>query len=329
VGSGEPVRVRREVSTEAKRRIDLVLESPALILGIENKPWAAQQQDQLQDYLAELKRWAGRKRALLVFLSDQEPQSAREEVVCVPYTSDEGPSLTGILSDSLVDIRAARARVHVEEFIAFIDQHFGGSGVIDPADEPYVQAVGVEFESPLHRKAVAAVLLAHDRLHRRILEQLGRHILETLGVGFEVEGPTSLPDALSEKRSPWLIRRRSWPANLALCLEADKADFASVYFGVRAQDPKNTHIKEEGAACAARPAIERAVRKVVGGSKTSWWPWWSHSSTRHWGPEFSAKLILHSPSGQVCDHPEIVELAERLVTLGECIDQALSKSGGE
>lgn len=59
VGLHETVTVRREVMTTARRRIDLVIDTPRLLIGIENKPWANQQDDQLIDYHQQLAAWAG------------------------------------------------------------------------------------------------------------------------------------------------------------------------------------------------------------------------------------------------------------------------------
>ena len=66
------VRVQTEVCTthikNANRRIDIVITGKDWVVGIENKPWAGEQAEQLVDYqnhLGNLKK----KRAVLVFLA--------------------------------------------------------------------------------------------------------------------------------------------------------------------------------------------------------------------------------------------------------------------
>ncbi|KQT51207.1 hypothetical protein ASG47_18710 [Devosia sp. Leaf420] len=71
VNPREAIRVRREVLTRARRRIDIVIEMPRYVIGIENKPWAVQQPNQLGDYLSELSADLRGRTPVLVFLSDQ------------------------------------------------------------------------------------------------------------------------------------------------------------------------------------------------------------------------------------------------------------------
>ena len=53
-----------------RRRIDLVIETKDWIVGIENKPWASDQKDQLLDYYEHLKKVSGgKKKYALVYLS--------------------------------------------------------------------------------------------------------------------------------------------------------------------------------------------------------------------------------------------------------------------
>jgi hypothetical protein len=60
---GETVQVKREYMTSRGRFIDIVVCVPGFMLGIENKPWAADQNNQVHDYIKYLKerfeeRWA-------------------------------------------------------------------------------------------------------------------------------------------------------------------------------------------------------------------------------------------------------------------------------
>ena len=67
-----PYRIKREdrtlYSDSFERRIDITLEVDDLGIGIENKPWAEEGNDQLKDYMIHLRRKYG-DRCLLVYLS--------------------------------------------------------------------------------------------------------------------------------------------------------------------------------------------------------------------------------------------------------------------
>ncbi len=328
-GLNDHVKIRREMPTAAKRRIDLLIETPAVMVGIENKPWAGQQPQQLRDYLDALNGWAGRKQVALIFLSDQEAKTAKDDVFVMTFADDgEAPSLQAILEESLDKIRSDRVRTHVREFITYIETQFGDGAPVDASDEAYVEAVEAEFAGSQNRRAVAAVLLAYDTLHQRIVNEIGEHLLTSLKAvhdDFEAVDDEDLYDVLSVKQQPWNLRRTSWPTNLSVSLEADQQYLNKVFYGVRAPDPKVPAIRMQKVGCVSRPAVEQAMKAFGGGSKTNGWAWWSWCSALYWGPEFAAQTVLNSPTGKVGDHPEIAELTERMLALAAAVDAALTK----
>lgn len=328
-GLNDHVKIRREMPTAARRRIDLVIETPDVIVGIENKPWAGQQPKQLRDYLDALNGWAGRKQFALIFLSDQEAKTAKDDVFAITFADDgEAPSLQAILEEAIEKVRSDRVRTHVREFIAYIETQFGDGAPVDVSDEAYVEAVEAEFAGPQNRRAVAAVLLAHNTLHQTILNEIGDHLLQSLQNvydDFEVVDDEVLYDLLSVKQLAWEVRRASWPDNLSLALEADHQNLNQVFYGVKCPDPKASAVREDKSGCAVRPTIERAMMAFGGGWKTIWWSWWSWCTTTSWGPEFAAQIVLHSPTSSVGDHPEIAELTERMMAFAAAIDAELEK----
>lgn len=91
------VKVTRELATEDQRRVDIVVESPDVIIGIEIKIDAGDQKAQLYDYFTELNQRAkGRKTTVLVYLTlDGKPPSAyslkdleQENVRCLSFGED-------------------------------------------------------------------------------------------------------------------------------------------------------------------------------------------------------------------------------------------------
>lgn len=66
--------VSLEKQANGQRRIDIYLQfQNGDIIGIENKPWAGLQKNQLSDYASFIDREAGDKKWSLIYLSNNEP----------------------------------------------------------------------------------------------------------------------------------------------------------------------------------------------------------------------------------------------------------------
>lgn len=130
-----------EKTANGLRRIDIYLDFPNVgVVGIENKPWAGDQDQQLSDYAAYLEKVASGKRWLLIYLSNREPteesikRGDRERM-------EEGGLLVRDDYDQLIrwlDICAHRSkalvvRVFIEELIKFI--RAGVNGEMDMSEE--------------------------------------------------------------------------------------------------------------------------------------------------------------------------------------------------
>lgn len=332
VGVMDPVSVRREMVTKAGRQIDLVIGLPELIIGIENKPWAAQRPAQLSDYLEALKGWSRGRTAVLIFLSNKEPESAVDEVRIVRLHSDDDdePSLNKIVAQCRDNTRAPRTKIHLDELHAYLAFEFGGTPMIDDADTPYVEAVEAEFERGADsRRALAMAMLANTALHEVLLDELSDLILNAARRSFkgieQEDDDTSLFDALSDKDDWWGIRRPSWPANCSVAIAPGKMDYLDVYFGVRAPDGTKKGIDDDE-ACALRKVIAAAVADVEGGSSTAGWPWWKYAEPLSWTSEQLASLVLQSPTGKLADHPRVKDLIDRLIVLVAAVDKAVAPS---
>ncbi|VVT00558.1 PDDEXK-like family protein [Erythrobacter sp. EC-HK427] len=323
----EPITVRREMMTRDGRQIDLVIETPRLIVGIENKPWAAQQPDQLVDYLSALKGWSRGRSPVLIFLSNKEPETAKSEVRVVRLHSDDETALTQILADCRQEIRAARTQTHIAELVAYLKFEFGGEPMKADENVAYIQAVESEYERGIESKrALAMVMLSQTRLHKALIEEIAEEVLlKARGAFNDIEeeyDDCSLSEALGDKDNWWGFRRPSWPENCSVAISPGRTNYADVYFGIRAPDPRNKSV-EKGEGCSSHPAISEAVREVEGGSSSGWWPWWKWAEPLSWNAESLATLVLESPTGLVADHPRIKDLIDRMLALAQAIDETL------
>lgn len=330
VGVTDPASVRREMVTRAGRQIDLVIEVPGLILGIENKPWASQQQNQLSDYVSALKLWSRGRKPVLVFLSNKEPETAKDDVRIVRLYSDEDDevSLHRVISESRSQIRAQRTSTHINEMLDYLALEFGDAPMIEKSDLPFVEAVTGEYERGADgRRALAMTMLAGEALHERITTEISKRLLADFKKDFpdvtEQYDDWTLYDAIGEKHNCWSVRRPSWPKNCAIAIAAERTNFDQIYFGVRAPERKKGTVDEDD-VCALRKPISAAVRNVEGGRSDAWWPWWKTADPASWGPQTMASLILQSPTGQIADHPRLVDVAQKMLALMRAVDEAVN-----
>jgi hypothetical protein len=341
------VRVEREVRTvrtkKENRRIDIVVETPTVVLGIENKPWAVQQPNQLADYLEDVQVRGNRegKGSALLFLSDQKAETASDQIKQMSYqahTEKGYPSLYNVLSTVVGSIKAERARAFIHDFRDFIDVQFGEGRMSNKRDEPYVQAVQAEYErGAARKKALATVLLSQQMLHHRILGDIGDFLFSQVQrVGNDFESgrlnttswafePGNVPLRLEEKSKAWGVRRRSWPPNCTITIYSSSDYQKGIYYGVYAPDPTSNEVQSyPESMCIARPRLERLYQDVAGSLKpTVWWPWYQYAEPRNWGPEFAARIVLESPDGDIKSNQYLQELAGTLSRLAEAVDHAL------
>ncbi len=332
LGSKDAVRVRREAMTRKKRRIDIVIETRSYVIGIENKPWAGQQNNQLADYFEELSADLRGREPILIFLSNQEARTAREHVHRLPYFAGAGEAcLYKLLGAVIDDIKADPPRRFVEDFNRYIGIRFGNHTMDDEADKPYTEAVSSEFDNIARRKAIAAVLLSQAALHTRILDDVGQYIYSEItqktGLDWEATDNGGLGESITVQYAPWGLRRPNWPVNCYIAIEAQGSRCDKLMVGIKAPDAMKIAPHEQEYASPARPLLQHLVMSIPGGRKTFWWPWCQRMQESTWGSEFAARLILDSPTGAVDANPYVQDLARQFVELGMAVVKILDGNG--
>lgn len=148
--------------------------------------------------------------------------------------------------------------------------------MVAEAERMYVEAVEAEFgKGPANKRAVAAILLARERLRTRILDEIGTYLKHELGGDFvtlvqDQQGNlvsrenASSHEALSEKWGKWMLRRREWPANCGLCLEFDSGGHKGIHYGVFAPNPINKEVSDAEFGCPDREKLEKVQDAVSG-----------------------------------------------------------------
>ncbi len=134
----EGCRVYLEFVTDEGRRIDIVLELPGnRWVGIENKPWAGEQESQVADYLQYLRGRAASTKtgdAWLVYLSGdgRDPETLphdnqeRERCVTMGYrgTAQGTPSVEEWIRQCLRECGAERVRWFLKDLLEYLRRSF-------------------------------------------------------------------------------------------------------------------------------------------------------------------------------------------------------------
>ena len=128
------VQVKTEVCTthikNANRRIDIVITGKDWVVGIENKPWAGEQAEQLADYQTHLSN-LNKKHAVLVFLAGDNKQPMSLDInhtTCpcrtVPYRAFGGKDCVDWLKQCVGACEAEKVRFFLLEMKNFIERQF-------------------------------------------------------------------------------------------------------------------------------------------------------------------------------------------------------------
>lgn len=129
-GSLDSYAVWTEYSTPQKRSIDIVLknENGDQWIGIENKPWAGEQADQLQDYLDFLRKQD--EDACILYMSGRGVDSNTIELgsggyLMIPYGyNTDGPSVAHWIDECYMHCQSDRVRWFLKELREYIQWMF-------------------------------------------------------------------------------------------------------------------------------------------------------------------------------------------------------------
>jgi PD-(D/E)XK nuclease superfamily len=173
-------RVEKEVTfSDSKRRIDLLLQGPEAIIGIENKVFAGEGQAQLSSYAQSLLKLCAGRPATLVFLtpSGRDPESnaalSSVDLVCCGYGHRTSPSLFGWL-EACRDAVADKPRlVEVIQQYAEMADRIGGNTMKKQELEPLVRLIN---NRPQFEAAMALTeALAEAKVHAQVAFWQGLH----------------------------------------------------------------------------------------------------------------------------------------------------------
>lgn len=180
--SGRPL-VKTEKTTNKGRRIDIFMEFDNGVIGIENKPWAGDQDRQLSDYADWLETFPGKKHWTLIFLSNRGPDESSIAGDRVNSLTEEKHffqmsyrDLADRLQDGAGKTKALTVRIFVEELAKYVRTRVNQE--IDMTEEHEVkQSVLASSEN-----LAAAFLVANsfENIKRDLLQKLEKDLRAAL-----------------------------------------------------------------------------------------------------------------------------------------------------
>lgn len=260
--------VQCEQQTDAlgtKRRIDIVVQGEKWTLGIENKPSAADQPHQVQDYLHELrKRRSGLNETLLIYLT---PEGSRPslfsidehqcdaaiqsgELILLSYQSIVA-WLNGLCKNDEIPNRLRVFLFDLQRFIAMNVLNYRESKVVD-----------VLLDKIFNDESTLDTTLSLLSLQNSIYQTLTKKATADLipPIGWEVCRKL-YPEYGIGLRPPGAV---GWH----FCIEPARGYYQDWIYGIKLDNPSNNNESALAAAASLRADFP------VGARSSEWWPWY-------------------------------------------------------
>ena len=299
-----------EKQANGQRRIDIYLDfQKDGIIGIENKPWAGDQGQQLADYAAYLEKEAGLKKWLLIYLSNRDPSkesigtSEREEYEkSGHYVRLTYADLIKWLEECACKSKATNVRVFIEELAKIIRTSINGE--LDMSEEQEIKSIILKSTENL---ASAFQISNTINAVREELLKLLRIELESslkchaMVLDWNLEG--------SRKNIGFNIQFGENPQKLCLRFQFEESNLDGFFWGIARKD-----------VLYSDPQVWAEVNKLMSANFASkesskHWPWYSDRSEDGFSAEFNNWTISAYPWMAILDKKSENNLAEKITTI--------------
>ncbi|MCD1127359.1 PD-(D/E)XK nuclease family protein [Jinshanibacter sp. LJY008] len=263
-GSHHKVRVDYEVTIDNGRKIDLLLTSSEGVIAIENKPWAADQENQLRDYALWLNK---RERPWkLIYLCNNEPgewtlpdntpEALKQNILTISWYE-----VAEWLSECLLRVRAGVVRIFVESLIKYINQSINGEFIMDNSREL----------SEIIRKdshSIESAFMIFNQMNE-VRSDLINELISDLNKRF-IDFPFAVEMSDVDPSSRWVsfCIPLSPDGVYSLCWEFDRTNYNDLYFGISGISQEKEQVAKIGAAISD-------IFPHMQGKPSKQWSWWS------------------------------------------------------
>lgn len=310
-------RVTTEYTISGGRRIDILIEDKNELTGIENKPWAVDQKDQLHDYAHWLAVEAQRRGvgwSLIYLCNNEVSESSYRSQASEEMNKHVKPitffQLERWLSDCVLHVEAPSVRCFVDALLKFIREDINGETVMELQTELTESLVA----SPQNLSAAFLIAQNMRQVKERLWENFIKHLSKQLApVGVSVDFNDEL--RLGGKYASFSILFREGD-DFMLSWEFDTSDYRNLAYGISSVSEPSEKLKKNhfpSIAAAMRNAFPEIDAYVV---TPGWWPWWCHADVgmnvpRNWNMDFDAwALLLERGEGSFAQ--SIVSMAQRI-----------------
>lgn len=315
--------VTLEKQANGQRRIDVFLEFPNGVVGIENKPWASCQDRQLVDYAEYLGKISGSKNWMLVFLSNRDPeeksltQARREEL-------ESDRRFIHLRYEKLIDwlevcackSRALVVRVFIEELIKFIRTNINGE--VEMSDEKEISSAVLKSSETLG--SAFQIVKAMDGIKKDLLNKFHNDLDSALKKEHLI-----LSDWSMENWRPYIgfnIQFGDNKQKLNLRFEFDKTGLNEFFWGIKDITSDSARGSDNWNSDAWRDLNGVMASQFHSEKSSKWWPWYSELPNH----EFDAEMKNWS----ISEKPWIIinngEMVSKIVELAIQVRDVLSQS---
>lgn len=266
------IKVQLEVQTyrieNANRRIDILVEfgDKDFCLAIENKPWAKDQEKQLEDYGLHLGS-SGYKDWLLVYLHGNGAEASeyslsgesRKKLVAEKHYREIGfDFIVEWLIQCEAQAKADHVRHFLRDFIAYCERNF--LGVNDMADGQLIK----EFALKPENLALALEIAQQGTAIKKELYSKLKHSIEVTMARMLPDWQVEFPSDFAVKWTETRFFKADWK-KYALGISFDQHECNLALYGVIKRDPNFADIPK--------------TREFLPCKSTIWWPCWQYFPT--------------------------------------------------
>lgn len=311
--------VYTEKQANGQRRIDIYLKFGNGSIGIENKPWAADQENQLSDYAKHLENDSGKYDWKLVYICNCDPNENSLDSETLNKLDNDGrfirlhyKKIIQWLEVCVCKSKASVVRIFIEELAKFIRTKINGD--IDMSEEREVTSIVLESTDALG--SAFQIFKVMDAVKKELLKELR----EALHAELEKEG-LALTD--------WSLE--SWPCRaytgfnvqfgnteqiLHLRFQFDGTNLNGFCWGIKEVSNKyhNAAVWEE--------IGELMSSNFTSGKTCVGWPWYSRCDN-----EFDAEMVQWSTSEKPWIMIKDKEMACKITQLAVQVRDAFVKNG--
>ena len=312
-----------EKQANGQRRIDIHLEFPNGAIGIENKPWAGDQDNQLTDYARYLKDAAGAKKWLLLFLCDRDPSDNSMTQCEQEKLSSTGQFVRCNYSEVIewLEIcacksKALNVRIFIEELAKFIRVNIKGE--LDMSEEKETCSIILESKESLG--SAFEIFKAIDGVKKGLMKKFRNDLESELkSHGFHLVWDTNL-------ENDW----RKW-VGFGVKFRAEQNLYLRFEFQYPGLDGFFWGIKRETTTIQSDPGLWNQTHSLMtnhfcmGERPTERWPWCTSNTTIGFDADITNWCKHERPWSMIMDGGED-RLAKKVSKLACLVQDAFAEN---